>query len=190
MSCNEWQAGVIKIPTKAFPTLYRAYIKGFNSIQLSRFNNLKALYDYIMIASKGKRGYNYYEKMEFWANTYRVSFDSIEKLFPDNRTKPLHPTKKMFRMVNTKTTGIELDEGTAVISFNKPEHSIYWCVSENNHACDRAHELPETQLLFSLLDGIKFIGKTGGIIVGNDEYNRDNMQSGGGANYVVFSYSK
>ncbi len=190
MSCNEWQSGAVTIPTKAFSALYKSFVTGYNDIQSRKLRNMKSLYDYIMIAGKGKRNFDYVGSMELHADMYKVSFDDIEKLFPFNRTKPFHPTKKMFDSANTRTVSFCLDEGAASISFNKADHSVSWGVPENNHACERAHDLPEAQLLFRLLQNIKYTRNSGGEIVGNDEYNRDNMQSGGGANYVVFSFGK
>jgi len=190
MSCYEWQIGTVKIPAKQFPTLYRSFVKGYNDIQQNKLLALNSLYDYIMRVGKGKRNFNYIEHMRNRAYITNACFADIEKLFTGDRKKPLHPTKKMFDFANTRTTGFMLDEGTAAISFNKLDHSVYWSVPENNHACERAHEQPEAKLLFRLLQNVKYTRNSGGEIIGNDEYNRDNMQSGGGANYVVFSFGK
>jgi len=190
MSCYEWQAGTIKIPTKQFSGLYRAFIKGYNDIQLRKLRNLKALYDHIMLAAKHKRNFNYYEQMEAVADRYNVSFSNIEMLFPEHRKRPLHPTKKMFDFANTKTMAINVDNSCACISFNRADHSVYWSVYENNHACETAHNTPEAKLLFSLLQNVNYTRGSGGQIIGNDEYNRDNIEAGAGANYVVFSFGK
>jgi len=194
MSCYEWQIGTVKIPTKQFPALYRAFVKEYNAIQQCRYNSLKSLYDYTMSIGKGKRNFDYLAHMQNNAAMYNVRFNirfyDIDKLFSNGRKKPLHPTKKMYDFANTKTNDFMLDEGTVTISFNKLDHSVYWSVPENNHACERAHEQPEARLLFRLLQNVKYTRNSGGKIIGNDEYNRDNMQSGGGANYVVFSFGK
>jgi len=190
MSCNEWQAGTVTIPNKAFPSLYRSFVNGYNDIQQNKMRRLKSLYDCIMIAGKGKRNFNYIDHMRNRCDTYNVQWDDINKLFPNGRKRPLHPTKKMFNFANIRTVNFDLDMGTAEISFNKDDHSVYWSVPENNHACECAHEQPEAKLLFRLLQKVKFTRNSGGEIVGNDEYNSDNMQSGGGANYVVFSFGK
>ena len=62
MSCYEWQTGTVKIPTKQFPTLYRAFIKGYNDIQENKMRGLKSLFDYIMRVGKGKRNFDYVEQ--------------------------------------------------------------------------------------------------------------------------------
>ncbi len=189
MSCYEWQAGTIKIPTKQYPKFYKAFIEGYNNIQDRKLRNLKALYDYIMLAAKHNRNFNHFEQMETVADRYGVSFNNIEWLFPNNRKKPLHPTKKMFNFANTKTMTMAIDD-IAHIMFSRLNHSVHWLVYENNHACENAHDTPEAKLLFQLLQNVNYTRGNGGQIIGNDEYNRDNIQASVGANYVVFSFGK
>jgi hypothetical protein len=43
-------------------------------------------------------------------------------------------------------------------------------------------------IFFAALGKIKWTRSSGGFATGNDEYNQDNTYSGGGANYVTFSY--
>lgn len=66
--------------------------------------------------------------------------------------------------------------------------TLHWSVPENNHAVEEAHEAPLGRLLFSHLARIQWTRGTGGHFVGNDEYTRDNYDSGGGENYLTSYY--
>jgi len=63
--------------------------------------------------------------------------------------------------------------------------TLDWRVSENNHACRDAHQVPFVKRVFEALADTRFSRGNGGIIQGNDEYNRD---CGSGANYPKFKY--
>lgn len=76
----------------------------------------------------------------------------------------------------------------ATVTFNNRCHAVEWRVHENNHAKDHAHEHWFAKALFRALKGIKWTRGTGGTVVGNDEYNRDNRECGGGGNYVTMSF--
>lgn len=67
--------------------------------------------------------------------------------------------------------------------------NLRWGVQENNHSVERAHEHPLGAALFSQLDRITWTRGTGGELVGNDEYNQDSRDFGGGGNYVTHSWS-
>lgn len=74
----------------------------------------------------------------------------------------------------------------ATISFN--DRKVTWAVSENNHAVERAHDAPLSRVFFGELSKVRWTRGTGGTFVGNNEYNRDNLDSGGGANYTTSRY--
>ena len=67
-------------------------------------------------------------------------------------------------------------------------NTVTWDVSENNHAPERAHAHPLAASLFRHLHAVQWTSRSGGIIVGNDEYARDDRDVGGGGNYTVESF--
>ena len=95
----------------------------------------------------------------------------------DPAVKPLVPTKVAF---------IKDDESS--ISFDHKAKTLTWSVSENNRAVERAHEGWLWKALTSALSRVKWTRGSGGKIVGNDEYNRDNSYEGGGGNYVTHEF--
>mgnify|MGYP006959960912 CR=1 FL=1 len=67
--------------------------------------------------------------------------------------------------------------------------TLVWDVSENNHAREHAHKHGFAKLVFEAFGKITWTRNSGGEIVGNDEYNRDNRESGGGGNYTTMTFS-
>lgn len=70
----------------------------------------------------------------------------------------------------------------AVIKFDG--RVVHWIVPENNHACERCRAHPVAMALFRTLASVAWTRGSGGTIVGNDEYNRDSTDEGGGSNFV------
>lgn len=87
----------------------------------------------------------------------------------------------------TKTAILSID-GNARMVLRNQDHLLDWAVAENNHACEHAREHPVVDEMFRLLSKIRWTAKTGGRIVGNDEYNRSDVEYGGGANYVKYEF--
>jgi len=186
MSCYEWENGTIVLPTKIFAKFRRQYIDGWNEIQEMKLAKLKTWRETALRDGKGKRNYSFKDRMLCMASNW-YDEQLIEMLFDDNR-KPKMPTKKMFSFANGRDFAFDL--GEAGIGFSKKEHSVTWSVFENNHACDTAKVLPESHLLFIMLGEVEWTRGSGGVIVGNDEYNRDDYNEGGGGNYVKMTFGK
>lgn len=97
------------------------------------------------------------------------------------------PQKKAFN-IKPLSKSASFNCGDAHISLNNENNIVIWHVSENNRACDRAHEWWFAKELFKALGQVKWTRNSGGSIIGNDEYNRDSYEMGGGANYVKQSF--
>lgn len=78
--------------------------------------------------------------------------------------------------------------GDASIILDDETRTVIWDVPENNHARENARKDPLARALFRALGAIKWTRDSGGVIAGNDEYNRDDLSAGAGGNYEVAYY--
>lgn len=89
--------------------------------------------------------------------------------YPTNRTTDFH-------------------RGGASLSFDRAASTVTWDVGENNHAVEHARETSMGKAFFEALEQVRWTRGTGGWFTGNDEYNEENRDAGGGANYVTTGF--
>ena len=192
MSCYEWEEGTIKLPSADYSRIKKGFITALSLAKHKEFDAANRLRDRILAEGKGKRGFNYWDKMWYGCEAVGVNYDTVSVMFSGRErgvgSKPKKLTKKAFGFPKATDTAFEFDDGG--VYFNNKNKTVTWVVPENNHACERARESAEGKILFSLLRNVKWTARSGGTIVGNNEYNRDDHHAGGGGNYVVEEYSK
>jgi len=201
MSCSEWESGKIVIPAKEWARFRIELLKDWNRYQQTLFEDAKRAYPIVKAAVKGKRGHRARAEAvrKSLEHTFREDYeraDRVRDLLVDSGwdnekrepTMKLHaPRKKDLKTVATsKDATIHIEDATIV--FTNKTRTLKWTVHENNHARDHAHQHWFAKRLFAALDRIKWARGSGGKIVGNDEYNQENREAGGGANYVTREY--
>lgn len=62
---------------------------------------------------------------------------------------------------------------------------VTWDVMEGNRNCENARASALGGTFFDALRRVTWTRGSGGVVVGNDEYNEDSKEHGGGANYIV-----
>ena len=190
MSGYEWESGTIVIPTAEWSKFRTALITEWNKQQEKIFTDAGTVLKRLKANNKGKR------KVDWRKEASHLIYNMIDDVDRENEIygliisregKPVTPKKKDLHILPvSKSAVLQLSEVT--IKLDNDTHSIRYSVSENNHACDDAHQLPIVRKMFSLLGEIKWTRRSGGEIVGNDEYNRESEGCGGGANYCKYSY--
>lgn len=119
-----------------------------------------------------------------WTTRRQVETDSGGLTW--ERCPPRRILKTDMDFPTNRTTSFDVgDEGS--IRFNREQSSVTWDIPDNNHAVERAHSDPFAAVFFRGLNNIRWTRDTGGVLVGNDEYNEDNRDVGGGANYTTFA---
>lgn len=114
----------------------------------------------------------------------RSSYPGRTRLQQPRRVTKAYVEKKW--PATNRTTTFHCGEST--IRFDKQSHCVHWEVAENNHARDYGREHEIAQAFFTALRKVHWTRGSGGKIIGNDEYNRDDHFEGGGGNYVVDEY--
>lgn len=190
MSCYEWESGTIKLPASEYVSFRKAIISAHNTLKQNIFNIACAELAKLKQATKGLRKE---EKLKVAQSLLSKNANDeqrfeIEKLifaFDDRRNFVgfKNPKKKdMGLLPLSKGSSIQFEDANIV--FNDKNKTVLWDVGENNHAVESARGHILGRLFFKLLHSINWTRNSGGIIIGNDEYNRDSDYEGGGANYA------
>lgn len=190
MSCYEWERGTIYLPSRDYAAFRKTIIQAWNSRQLDLLSAASAALPAIKAAVSRKRGWeasdaahktalNYWkEPQELLALVMKQEGDKLTFRSPKKKDIELKPV--------SRACVLYLED--ASISFGEEARSVTWSVEENNHAREHARSNPLAKRFFAELERINWVRGTGGVIIGNDEYNRDADYEGGGGNYVTSRY--
>lgn len=206
MSCNEWEEGTIKLPTAEFARVRKAledadrtrkervfaqtqvFWKGLpRKAQTNPKEYESAAYDFTeklgRSTSRDRYGYQSDGPDADLADDLRdalqlpYAWDPATQKRVDPKPKRVLPADMKYP--TNRTTTFHADD--ASIYFTK-DTSTAWSVGENNHAVEHAREQPIAQVFFDELRKVRWTRGTGGIITGNNEYNQENREAGGGGN--------
>lgn len=213
MSCYEWEAGTIKIPTAEFARVKRFVQDTAKAYNDKLYAHAQVFWKTIPASVKSDEA-KYRKRVHAFVYGNRVGdYDYDPKLPTSNGLgnneeggfgeELYYLLTSMFRRVDDATAARRVKQsdikpvtnktlsyvcGEGYIQFDPKTHSVRWEVEENNHARDRGRNHPVAEALFKVLDTVKWTRGSGGKIVGNDEYNRDSRDSGGGGNYIIDQY--
>jgi len=194
MSCYEWEAGEIRLPKKDYPKFRKSIIEAWNKYHLDLYQRALIILLKLKKMGKGKRKFDWHGAyVDNFCEGPDEAFFAIEQMIFDfkalNGPKLIRPKKKDVPKAKV-SKGTKLALGEARIAFNDKTCTVTWAVPENNHACEYAREHPVAVKLFNALARVKWTRGSGGQIVGNDEYNREDCHAGGGGNYVKETYNQ
>jgi hypothetical protein len=217
MSNMNWARGTIKIPAKDWPKVRGALVEHRNANQQRLLDTALEVHEALK-GRKFKRGTNrgatladeWRTEQAFGENCapnrlmHRINdkerFQIARSIFPPEKdadgksvwgtsvSRPQKPKKKDFPLANKATCLFEDDDLT--IHLDAKTHTVFFEGEENNWSQERAMECPLAQVLFRVLSAVQWTARTGGSIVGNDEYSGEDCEEGGGANYVLRTFGK
>lgn len=188
MSCYEWERGEYKLPQSEWPTFKQRLRTGYNHYVLVNYARAVALRLHLLEAKRGNRNFQLREA----AVVHLEVRDGYGKRLPpdsyDIIDAVLKPTNKLQaprkpRLAHIQTIRYDV-ASEAAIHLDNRTRIVVWVVPENNHACEFAHEATMGGVFWRALDQVKWTKRTGGQLVGNDEYQQDWYEAGAGGNYV------
>lgn len=204
MSCYEYEYGTIKLSTKEFSRVRRAFAESYNAWLDICFNKAIALYEpmkeYVAKNKKNKNIYHgsgnsiYCISNDFLQhklnNENETTFDLIFQSLVstktiDGKTKTtiVKPTKKSFKHVSLSAN--EYSDSTTYASFIPNTKEFHWRVEENNHSVEQAWNNILGRVFKTVFSKVEWARGTGGVFFYNSEYNReDEGYDGAGGDYA------
>lgn len=184
MSCYESESGTIDLPTSAVAKVKQAIRDANNALHEQTYAEAReiACTHGAVLRRRIKAGESAWHAIS--EIVPQASEPVAEALLESEGRAPKRADIRPLRATSrTNRLPVGFD---AEISFEG--RTVSWSVSENNHAVERARRHPVAIAFFAALDQVSWTRGSGGVIVGNDEYNRDSDGPGGGSNYITAAY--
>lgn len=202
MARYDWEHGTLKLPSKAYVGFKKGLIARHNEIVAADLVLARQLHAELAVALKGRRGLTRDTVVDA-LRSHRTALEArtgksivllgsweLESLFieVDDDTgrakfKALRASAGGNRLLKASAPAL-VGEG-CVVRFLDATRSVTWTVHENNRAVAMAWSSWLGRAFLDALSRVEWVRGTGGEIVGNDEYNREAIDEGGGANYVT-----
>jgi hypothetical protein len=180
MSCYEWTHGQIVLPSAEVSRVWTALVDAVNADSQDKYDKAQALWK--GLTRKQQTDSEAY-RQAVWEHEYNLNLPYVRK-----GEKPRRAKKTDYQWPTKATTTLRDDDLS--ISLDRQTRTIRYDVGENNHARDHADASPLGQAWHRVISTVKWTHGTGGVLLGNDEYNRESGEdyAGGGGSYVVAAY--
>ena len=183
MSCYNWEEGFVKFSTSEWSAFRTVIVEKVNELREKKYKLACAAYVEAQEAGKGQHGFSRAD----WVRDSERFYDVAQYITRRGDKKVFKPKKKSFPALPTsKSAVLDLEEVT--ITLDNKKRALTYSSGENNRAVEYGRDNPVVDLMFQKLHAITWTRGTGGEFVGNDEYNRDSRDSGGGGNYTTASF--
>lgn len=182
ISCYEWTAGTIILPSKEFAPFRQTIQEADHRRKTELFEETQRFWKSLTRKQQIDPD-AYVEAMRAFAWKVEEATWCVQ-LRRDE--KPRRVLRSAFVWPTNRTT--EFYDGDLSIVFDRERHSVAYTVNDNNHAREWAAATEIGQAFDRQIARVRWAHGTGGVLIGNDEYNRDSESVGGGGNYVVAAY--
>lgn len=188
MSCDNWEAGTVTLPTAAWAGFKKDLREAYNEHMKTSLSTATGIYEHLKTNKIKKWDWDTTEKLPYVLkqSTQKLGEnfqDKLRDIFKDGIYKP---TLQDF--APAKITTKSFDGQDCYISLDDEKRSMRWSVPEGNRNVDRAHENFLYAAMNKALKQVKWTRGTGGHFAGNDEYNGEGGGVGAGANYLTGTF--
>lgn len=210
MSRNEGEYGDLTIPRSEWAGLKKAVRDAYNDLEASRLEFAVTFHACLIESAKGVRNADWRllsrELSRSWPGgvpedhhdvVWRIFLNATRRLSKEagrhvdgasvkgTAGRPPKPTRALYPDATNRT--LEFEAGGGRITFDDKETVVRWYVDNNNHAVDHARRSVMGKAFFAALEKVKWTARSGGLLYGNDEHNRES-RCGGGGDYVTGRY--
>lgn len=180
MSCNEWTHGKIKLPSAEVGKVWNALVAAVTADSQKKYDAAQEFW-------KGLTRKEQTDREAYLAAIRKRDDYGSDLPTPWHNEKPRRAKKTDYQWP-TKTTK-HLYGDNLTISLDRKTRTLTYSV-DGNHARDYADQSVLGQAWIKAMREVKWTHGTGGVLLGNDEYNEEAGQSymGGGGSYAVAAY--
>ena len=185
MSCYEWSHGEIILPSAAFSEVRKAVQDAMHAKWKKAFDDSQRFWK--SLTPRQKSDWDEFRKA---LNARRFDLDTMWLCDPMRRGQP-KPRRTLQSDVDWPTNRTtDFHESDLSLGFRRETRTLVFSVGENNHAREHADNTTLAVTFYDQMRKVRWTHGTGGVILGNDEYNREAGYSheGGGGSYVVAAY--
>ncbi|MDO8415220.1 MAG: hypothetical protein Q7S87_03290 [Agitococcus sp.] len=210
MSKYGWEGGSLKLPSAAWAPFKKAIQEGMTKHMAEDFALALKLHAALLALKKATRGLNLRKAFEEefyrlegsssrWSDGTRKKYpfkskeeyEVLASLLGTGTGATLHsvlrlPMKKDFPKFTNVSLSFTAD--SCSLHLINASRTMEWRVSDNNHSVENAHDTALYSVMSNALAKVMWTRNTGGTFCGNDEYNKEDEDEGGGANYVTARY--
>lgn len=185
MSCYEWSHGDIVLPSAAFSAVRKACQEAMHAKWKKAFDDSQRFWQGLTPKQRA-------DWMEFRKalNARRFDDDTMWLIDPQRRgmDRPRRVKQSDIEWPNNRT--VDFHESDLSLTFKRETRTLTFAVGENNHAREHADATTLAATFYDQMAKVRWTHGTGGVILGNDEYNREAgyEREGGGGSYVVAAY--
>lgn len=185
MSCYEWSHGEIILPSASFSPFRKAIQEAMHRKWKKAFDDSQRFWK--SLTPKQRSDWDEFRRA---LNSARFDLDTMWLIDPQKRgmEKPRRVLQSDIDWPTNRTT--EFHESDLSLAFNRQTRTVTFSVMENNHAREHADNTVLARAFYEQIAKVRWTHGTGGVVLGNDEYNRESGYEveGGGGSYVVAAY--
>lgn len=170
MSCYEWSQGTIILPSASFSPFRKAVQEAMHKKWKQSFDISQKFWQSLSIRQKSD-----------W-NEFRIALNSSGIVDLDTMwlIDPMGKEQKPRRVQQSNVNWpnnrmMNFHDSDLSLSFIRETRTVEFSVSENNHAREHADATVLAGAFYDQIARVRWTHGTGGVILGNDEYNRDSQ---------------